>query len=129
MNPCFAEIRDHLLQRRKDAFERDLPRRAHALVDLLGRDVDAFDRELNGAEGRAAPFSAIPILHHIPASDFEKAWRAAPVGSWHRIAEALQTRRRDAAQRAVAEKETSWIAEVADLLDVACPHRVVRGRS
>ena len=58
-------------------------------------------------------------MHRIPAPDFVAAWRAAPVGNWRPIAEALRTRHRHAAHPAVTDAETPWLAEVADLLDAA----------
>ncbi len=113
----FDEIKAHLLNAREKALENAFPKIATGLLDLMKTDSRTFFEQVSATSNGPSPYAVTPVLCHIPAKDFVKAWLESPVNNRKYLTYAMENRYKEhyLANSLNAEKE--WLKSVIELVD------------
>lgn len=115
--PFFNEIRTHLYSARERAFEREHPRVAEELLELMKTDSHKFLEQISPTASSPGLYLFVPVLSAIEPETFVDTWLSAPHENWRNIQYALDGRfsqGRVVEDMLRAEKE--WACEVYQLL-------------
>jgi len=113
----FNEIFDYLNAARQKAFEETVPEILETLLEKVRNDPEAFFEAVSPTNNGPNPYVRVPLLHHIPASDFVDAWLGATPENWKYVNYAMQGRYEAGALERYFEQEKEWAFEVLRELD------------
>lgn len=72
-DPCFKKATERLNQYKRQKTEEYIKKCAAELIDIIKKDVSEFLRMMTFSNAMDKEFYNVPILHHVPASDFVTA--------------------------------------------------------
>lgn len=107
----------YLIEAREKALENRFPEITKELLGLVANDARAFLEQVCSTNNGDNPYAFIPVLAHIPADVFVKAWLNSPKENWRILQYALQGRY--AGRKLVDElnDEQEWIRSVVSIID------------
>jgi hypothetical protein len=111
----FKEFKSYLNDAQIAVFHERLPEKAQELIDEMGRDVDAFLRNIATVPGSSNLYSSIPILANINPDQFVDRLLTLPPEQQRTAFIALNLRYEGGARESL-RPEITWISEVIERL-------------
>ncbi len=109
----FREVFEYVIKARSEALDKQIPELVPSLLEVVREDGQKFFGMVCHTRNGSIEYEDIPILKHIPAKDFVKAWLNSPKSGWYWIGNALKERNKATAHYPSLKAEADWFPEVA----------------